>query len=87
MPQHHIPPEIRNYVDYVVKEACATAVKEALKEHRDHFDEKFEQQNEKIDPMYTYFSAAKTNMIAFKWMVGIGGSVILIWQGIKEWLK
>lgn len=87
MAHHNVSPEVRNYVDYVVRKAVTDAVRDALEEHTLHVDNKFKEQNEKINPMHQYFTTAKTNMIAIKWLVGVGGGLITAWHFVKDYFK
>lgn len=60
---------------------------ESQRRQTEHFDGKFKDLEDKVNPMHEYFVTAKTNVTVFKWAVAVGGSIVLIWGGIKEYLR
>lgn len=62
----------------------------ALAAQTAHFDRQVDELRKKVDPMYTYFMTAETNMKVLKWVAGFLGSVggvLGAWHIIKEWIK
>lgn len=59
----------------------------AIDRHIEHFDKKFADLEAKVDPMYAYFTTAKTNLAIMKWIVGVVAGALAAWQALKGWMR